>query len=420
MKKRLNIFASLLFTASVLAGCSLAKEDLQDAADALDSELSSALSDSASEEFSSEIIILKDLIEPLFEESSAAASTSSVEKEPEEKKEEEEPVDKLNIVFFGDSQIANGRSDGSDIATMLTTRVPNTVTYNLGIGGTAAALEQTTSDYQDYENWSSTCFVGMVYALEGKVSRDRVLENYPNVLENMNKIKPEEVDYYIIEYGANDFFNQTPLDHTKTDKNAVYSFYGALCKGIDELRTISPNAKFIVMSPFYGVYKDADGNIIGDSYIVSNGQGTLADYAKKSFNVCEDNEAIDFDGMFMSHADLYMDHIEEYTIDGIHLSLTGRQIFTRLLAHVVNWSEGYEPYAYLENDIIHIETFDPNEDYRYRDDMLKEFYPEYYEKMMNGEYLLVQPMPESESDSDSEGSSEDNQDTSDQESSSDG
>ncbi len=405
MKKRFNIIAALLLSVAMVSGCSLSKEALNEVEEDIEKEVA-AQSDSAAEEQSSEIIILKDLIEPLLEEASAAASTSSIEKKVEEPKEEEKDVDKINLVFFGDSQIANGRSDGSDIASLITTRVPNSVSYNLGIGGTTAALEQSTYEYLNYESWSSTSFVGMVYALQGKVDRNRLLADYPNVLENMNKVDPEKVDYYIIEYGANDFFNKTPLDHTETERPLVYSYYGALCTGIDELRKISPNAKFIVMTPFYCVYKDADGNIIGDSYIVSNGDATLAEFAKKAVNVCEDNQAIDFDGMFMTHADLYMDKIDQYTIDGLHLSLTGRQIFTRLLAHVVNWSEGYEPFAYLETDNIKIDEFNPNENYRYRDDMLKEYYPEAYEKMMKGEYLLAPPPAGAASEASSESSSE--------------
>ena len=408
MKKRLSIITALFIAVSTLSGCAMTGSPSPEATEEESNDPESAQSnDAASEASSTELIILRDLFEPLFEEASASASSSTIEKaETEEEKEDaKEEIQKLTFVFFGDSQIANGRADGTDIATLITRRVPNSESINLGIGGTTAALEQSTSDYLDYENWNSTCFLGMVYALEGKVDREKLLSSQPTVLENMNKVDPEEVDYYVIEYGANDFFNKTPLDHTQTELNQVYHFYGAMCLGIDELKKISPNAKFIVMTPFYSVYKDADGNIIGDSYIVSNGIGTLAEYAKKAVNVAEDEGAIDFDGMFMAHSDLYLDTIEKYTIDGIHLSLTGRQIFARLLAHLPNWAEGYEPYAYLETDNIKIDEFDPEQVYRYRDDMLQYYYPEYYEKMMNGEYLLAPPPQDTDSENESDNDS---------------
>ena len=208
----------------------------------------------------------------------------------------------------------------------------------------------------------------------------------------MNKIDPAKVDYYFIEYGANDFFKKTPLDtYSSPETPYVKTFYGALNTGIDELRSVSPNAQVILMTPFYGIYKDTDGNFIGDSYVVSNGIDTLANYARKVGNVVEVEECLDFDCMFMSKCDLYLDTYEEYLMDGTHLTLKGRQIFARLLAHIPNWAEGFEPYAYLETDFIKIAEFDPNEYYRYNPDWMKEYYPENYERMQNGEYLLAPP-----------------------------
>jgi hypothetical protein len=93
----------------------------------------------------------------------------------------------------------------------------------------------------------------------------------------------------------------------------------------------------------------------------------------------------------MSKCDLYLDTYEEYLMDGTHLSLKGRQVFARLLAHIPNWSEGYEPFAYMENDIIKIASFNPDEYYRYPVDMMQEYYPQDYERMQRGEYLLAPP-----------------------------
>ena len=62
---------------------------------------------------------------------------------------------------------------------------------------------------------------------------------------------------------------------------------------ISILKNMSPDAKIIVMTPFYGIYKDTNDTFIGDTYVVSNGYGTLADYAKKAKNVSEDEGCID-------------------------------------------------------------------------------------------------------------------------------
>jgi lysophospholipase L1-like esterase len=341
----------------------------------------------------SQIIVVEDLFEPILEEAAALASSVMEEAAGDASSAastEEKVEDKIEMVFIGDSQMANGRSDGTDLATLVSKRVPNSVSYNLGIGGTTASLEITTSDLAP-ATWTSSCFMGIAYSLSGKANREKVLSDHPEVLDVMNKIDPKKVDYYFIEYGANDFFTKAPLDISKTDVEYQYSYYGGLCTGIEELKAISPNAQIVLMSPFYGVYKDGDGNFIGDTYVVSNGIDTLANYARKTTNVIEDEQIMDFDCMFMSKCDLYLDTVDEYLMDGIHLSLKGRQAFARQLAHIPNWQNGYEPFAYLETDFINIADFDPDEYYRYDKDMLKEYYPDNYEKMQKGEYLLAPP-----------------------------
>ena len=397
MRKKFKIFTAA-FLASVisLTGCSLPKDNTQPATEYVTEDSSAEASDDSAAAASSggdNIIIVDDLFEPLLEEiesalegaseeASAAASSSA---EPEVKE-----VDRLEMVFIGDSQMANGRSDGTDLASLVSARVPNSVAYNLGIGGTTASLEESTSELSP-EKWTSNCFLGIAYALTGKADRNQVLSNNPEVLATMEKIDPAKVDYYFIEYGANDFFNKVPLDNTDSDVPYVKTFYGALNTGIDEIRTVSPNAKIVLMTPFYGIYKDGNGNYIGDTYVVSNGIDTLANYARKIGNVVEAENVFDFDCMFISKCDLYLDTYEEYLMDGTHLSLKGRQVFARLLAHIPNWYEGFEPFAYMENDIVKIAEFDPNEYYRYPDDLMQEYYPQDYERMQNGEYLLAPP-----------------------------
>lgn len=399
MKRKIRIFTAALLAAAVsLTGCTLsdgapkqATEYVGDSSSADSSDDSAAASSGAS----GDIIVVEDFFEPILEELEAALGGSSAEEGSSEasstaSSEPEKEADKIEMVFIGDSQMANGRSDGTDLASLVSARVPNSVSYNLGIGGSTAALEESTSELSP-DKWVSNCFVGIAYALSGKADRTKVLDGHPEVLSVMEQIDPAKVDYYFIEYGANDFFKKVPLDPYTSDAPYVKTYYGALNTGIDELRAISPNAKVILMTPFYGIYKDSNGNFIGDSYVVSNGIDTLANYARKAGNVVEVEEILDFDCMFMSKCDLYLDTYEEYLMDGTHLTLKGRQIFARLLAHIPNWAEGFEPFAYMETDIIKIADFDPDEYYRYPKDMMQEYYPDNFERMQNGEYLLAPP-----------------------------
>ena len=395
MKKQVKFFISIIMTSAlVLSGCSLSNEEPQEATEYVnDSATEAESTDSAAEDNST--VVVKDLFEPILEavENDASSEASSSDAATEAASIKHDEV--VEIVFMGDSQFANGKDDATDISALVMNRVPNCIPYNLAIGGTTCSLEKTTSEASP-ENMHSTSFLGMANALASRSDREATLAQYPNILEKMNMINTEDVDYYIIEYGANDFINEVPLDVSMYESEAdqAHAYYNAYKKGIEILQSISPNAQIIIVSPFYGIYVDASGTYVGDSYIVSNGIGTLADYAKKAQNVAEDVQATFVDTMFRTHCDLYLDTASEYLMDNLHLSLKGRQVFSRIIAHYINFAEHNEPYAYLETDVIKISEFNPDEYYRYDEGQMKEYYPESWEKYIKGEFPLAQPSEE--------------------------
>ncbi len=392
MKKYKILISTVMAFSLILGGCSLNKDEALEPTEYLSDNAneSESISDEASTGQS--IVVVDNLFEPILE---ALENEEEITKTPEETPEENSEDDKVRMVFFGDSQIANGRNDGSDIPNIMTTRIPNSVSYNLAIGGTSASLEPTSSDASP-ENINSTCFLGMAYCLSGKADRQQVLAQQQNVLSIMNTIDPTQVDYYFIEYGANDFFNNAPLDASIYDSEGdkAHAFYNAMSLGIEELKSISPQAAIYIITPFYGIYVGEDGTFVGDSYVVSNGIGTLADYAKKAKNVAEDQQVTIIDTMFMEHTDLYVDTANQYLMDNLHLSLLGRQIFSRIFAHYVNFAERNEPYAYLETDHIKIAEYDTEEYYRCDEELMKNNYPESWEKYIKGEFPLAQPSQE--------------------------
>ncbi len=404
MKNNNRILIGLIAAFSIaLGGCSVPDQGAIETTEYINDQTEQAQNAADSSTTGSSIVVVDNLYEPILEalEREQAANAASTEASTEDaaaaaSTEETAPApDPVNIVFFGDSQIANGRDDGSDIPTLMSYRIPNSVVYNLAIGGTTATVEASTSDISP-EKLTSTSFLGMVYSLAGKSDRNATLADRQNLLDTMNRVDPATVDYYVIEYGANDFINGAALDASMYETPGVqaHALYNAMGMGIDILRQISPNAKIILMTPFYGIYVSDDGTYIGDSYIVSNGVGTLSDYARKVMNVAEDKETICFDGMFMTKHDLYLDTAGQYLMDNLHLNLTGRQIFARLVAHEINYHEHNEPYAYLEQDKIKIAEFDPNADFRYDEIMMCLYYPDSWEGYVKGEYPLAQPSEE--------------------------
>lgn len=398
MKKRISIVLALLSAVSMsVCGCSLPEESVKEATEFLnDNGETTEASDEASSA-TSEIVVINDLFEPILEGNTEEVTEVATESVSIDESTEEEGKDHdVNVVFFGDSQLANGRDEGHSIANFIQSRVPYCNIYNMAIGGTTASVEQTTSDVSA-GNLTSTSFLGMANCFAGKSDREATLAgSYPDILETMNSIDPADVDYYVLSYGTNDFLNNVPLDVSSysSETEQAHALYNSMIKAIDILKDISPDAYIIVMTPFYGIYVNQDGSYLGDSYIVSNGIGTLADYADKVKNVAEAEDIVCFDNMYASKYDLYLDTAGEYLMDNLHLSVVGRQIVARLMAHEFNFREGNEPYAYLETDFVKISEFEPEEYYRYDEGQMKKYYPESWEKYIRGEFPLAQPTQE--------------------------
>ncbi|RKM57848.1 SGNH/GDSL hydrolase family protein [Butyrivibrio sp. CB08] len=393
MKKSITFAIALLSSMSIIfTGCSLPNKDVKEATEYIGDNANTE--NSAEDEAASEksIVVINDLFEPLLEEVSTAEASNEASTEEEKKEDTDEEDNVVNIVCFGDSQLANGRDDGTDIPHLLAPKVPDSRVFNMAISGTTASVEQNTSEIAP-SNLTSTSFLGMVYCFEGKSDREATLEAYPGILNTMNSIEPKDVDYYVLCYGTNDFLSNVPMDadYYGTDVEKAHSLYGAMSMGISELKAVSPNATFIVITPFYGIYMDDSGAYIGDSYIVSNGIGTLSEYAEKVKNVVDDNKCYILDGMFGSRFDLYLDTANEYLMDNLHLNLTGRQIVTRILAHNINYVEGNEPFPYWDTDYIKVADFNPEETYRADENVMEKQYPESWDKYIHGEYPLAQP-----------------------------
>lgn len=246
----------------------------------------------------------------------------------EEELVEEEPIEPsgsdLQIVFMGDS-IFDFHRDGTGVP-YLTAEQCDADIYNLAIGGTSASLPADTP--MDNENWSSWCLVGVVKALTGQISTE-VFEgtNAKNVLETPGA-NFKETDYFVIEYGINDFFQKAPLD----DMDSTYNFYtyvGALRYAVVTLKEFAPDATVILCTPHYCQFFSGN-QYIGDSNILNNGNGTVFDYKGKCSYVAREQNVEWLDAYFDLGIDGYT--AKDYLEDGIHLTDEGRQLYADALA----------------------------------------------------------------------------------------
>ncbi len=241
---------------------------------------------------------------------------------------EQEPIEaegkELQLVFMGDS-IFDFHRDGTGIPYLTAVQCDADV-YNLAIGGTAAALDD--GEPSDNETWNSWSLVGLIKALKGEIPTS-VFEgtNAKAVLENPT-VDFSATDYFIIEYGINDFFEGIPFDNTDKFFD-LYTYVGALRYAVSNLRDLAPDATIILCSPHYCQFFK-NNQYIGDSNILYNAHGTLFDYKGKCLYVAREQQTEQLDAYFDLGIDGYT--AKEYLEDGIHLTDKGRQVYADALA----------------------------------------------------------------------------------------
>lgn len=249
--------------------------------------------------------------------------------EPQEVTEplpETKDENKLQIVFLGDS-ILDGYRNETGIA-YLTGVYCDADVYNLAMGGTTAAL--TTYENADYKQWTSRSMQGVVHAICGDVDAG-ILEGY-TAADVFPKCDFSKTDYFVIEYGMNDFLSGIPLND-EDDYYDEYTYVGALRIAVQSLRSEFPDAQIVLCSPNYAQFWGKDGAYLGDGNMVNNGGGTLVEYYRVCGNVSADMNTLFLNAYEGIGLDTYS--ADEYLEDGIHLSEKGRQKYAEKLSKII-------------------------------------------------------------------------------------
>lgn len=253
---------------------------------------------------------------------------------PEVQIQEELPETKdenrLQLVFLGDS-ILDGYRDQTGIVYLTGVNCDADV-YNLSMGGTTASL--TTYEKSEYENWTSRSLQGVVHAITGNVKPD-IMNGY-RAGEVFASCDFSKTDYFIIEYGMNDFLSGTPLNDEE-DYYDEYTYVGSLRIAIDNLKRYYPDAQIILCSPNYAQFWGSNGAFLGDGNMVNNGGGTLAEYYRVCGNVSSEFHTLFLNAYEGIGLDTYT--ADEYLEDGIHLSEKGRFEYARILSSIIMENE---------------------------------------------------------------------------------
>lgn len=258
------------------------------------------------------------------------------EPEPEQVITEEDQIEpagnELQLVFLGDSIFDNSR-DGSGVPYLTSVQCEADV-YNLAIGGTSASIEY--DEQGSYDKWTSRSLLGIVHAIRKEIPTDIFAgTRAKEILDNPN-IDFSKTDYFIIEYGLNDFFRAVPLTNSDSDVD-IRTYGGALRCAVSDLRDWAPDATIILCGPTYAQFFNGTW-MVGDGNTLNSGYGTLADYAGTCNYVAREQQTL----YFNAYQDLGVNNYtaEEYLEDGVHLTAFGRQEYANALAKIIlNYEE---------------------------------------------------------------------------------
>lgn len=233
----------------------------------------------------------------------------------------------LQIVFLGDS-IFDTHRDGTGVPYLTAVQCEADV-YNLAIGGTSATLE--SGEENDNAAWDSQSLVGVVKAMKGEITTDSFAgTRTKEILDNKN-IDWSVTDYFVVEYGMNDFFRGVPLDNSDNWFD-VHTYAGALRYAASNLGEIAHDATIIFCGPNYAQFF-RNNQFIGDGNTLNTGYGTLFDYKGICQYVANEYQTHFLDAYLELGIDGYT--AKQYLEDGVHLTAEGRQLYADALAKMI-------------------------------------------------------------------------------------
>ncbi len=263
-----------------------------------------------------------------------ADQTDARTEESEEEKENESQY-AMQIVVLGDS-IMDGDRTESGAADIIGQQL-NAKIYNMSMGGTTAAL--MPNEQYNFATWESRCLMGVVNAIVGNINAD-IFEGYAagEVLKTCDFTK---TDYFIIEYGVNDFLtgqipNSRYLEGGDTLAiDSTHTYTGALEDAVNRLKTAFPDAGILIIGPHY-CQVFSGGTFIGDGYSLDYGYGPLITFARGGGYIADlyKEEGVLYFNAF-EESGIDAETAEDYLVDGIHMTPLGARVYAEKAAELI-------------------------------------------------------------------------------------
>ena len=257
------------------------------------------------------------------------------ESEDEEDEDKEDSRYSMQIVVLGDS-IMDGDRTESGAADIIGQQL-NAKIYNMSMGGTTAAL--MPNEQYNFATWDSRCLMGVVNAIVGNINTD-IFDGYA-AGEVLKTCDFDKTDYFIIEYGVNDFLtgqipNSRYLEGGDTLAiDSTHTYTGALEDAVQRLKNRFPNAGILIIGPHY-CQVFSGGTFIGDGYSLDYGYGPLITFARGGGYIADlyKEEGVLYFNAF-EESGIDAETADDYLADGIHMTPLGARVYAEKAAEII-------------------------------------------------------------------------------------
>lgn len=234
------------------------------------------------------------------------------------------PKKQVDILFLGDSLIGQYRDETS--IPYLVGEELGMVVFNGAFGGTSLArlnLEDKSTFQKDGLNLPSLARAISYddFGVQQSVYiREAATEHFGQVVDELEQVDLQNLQYLIIEYGTNDYFAGVPLENPEKLYDE-YTFAGALRSSLEVLRKSLPDLQIILISPTYNWYLNTQENCENKDF----GGGYMPGYVNAAKEIAEEYG--------VGYVDVYTDFYPQkshqdaliYTEDGVHPNEDGRK-----------------------------------------------------------------------------------------------
>lgn len=260
---------------------------------------------------------------------------AKAETKPQEEDEDDKEYD-MQIVILGDSIMDHDRTESGPAAIIA--HDCNAKVYNMAMGGTTAAL--LPGEEASFDKWESRSLLGVIHAILGNIDGS-IFDGYP-AGDVLKKCDFSKTDYFIIEYGVNDFLNgQVPQSRQLADGGTlavgeIHTYTGALEDAVNRLQDAFPDTKILLIAPHYCQIFSGK-TFMGDGYSVDYGYGPLVSFARGTGYVYEqhrDENVLFYNAFELSG--INAETADDYLEDGVHMTPAGSRVYAEAIARVIN------------------------------------------------------------------------------------